>query len=197
MLLICVFHLKKRLAVIDGELRHHRARPEHIAVHCDVVAENLGENPLGLQPPIQHLMTRPYPPLQLPTFCRIHVVPGAFDFFGVAAVALVSLDPLARLEEVPQNLVENFNVSILTSRVCPLNPNRFPAKMSTPSSYCRADFPAYLWDANAFPFFCDSLLQDSEVGSINGHRAVIAHIVGTKPTLEDNLRSKEAAAAGG
>ena len=122
MLLICVFHLKKRLTVLDGELRHHHARPEHIAVHCDVVAEDLGENPPGLQPPIQRLVTHPYPPLQSPIFRQIHVVPGAFDFDGVAAVALVSLHSLARLEEVPQNLIENFTVSILTSRVWPLNP---------------------------------------------------------------------------
>ncbi len=45
LLLICVFHLKKRLTMLNGELRHHRTRPEHIAVHCDVAAEDLGENP--------------------------------------------------------------------------------------------------------------------------------------------------------
>ncbi len=47
-LLILVFHLEKRLTALYGELRHHRASPEHIAVHCDVVAEDLGENPPGL-----------------------------------------------------------------------------------------------------------------------------------------------------
>ena len=45
MLLIPVLHLEKRLPVLDGELRHHRARPEHIAVPSDVVAEDLGEDP--------------------------------------------------------------------------------------------------------------------------------------------------------
>ncbi len=55
--LVCVLNLKKRLTVFDGELRHHRACPEHIAVNCDVMAKDLGENPPGLQPPILHYYT--------------------------------------------------------------------------------------------------------------------------------------------
>jgi hypothetical protein len=100
-LLICVFLLEKRLTVLDGELRHHRACPEHIAVHCDVVAEDLGENPLGLQLPIQHLMTRPHPPLHCLILHQIGIIPWALYLVGVAAVALVDLDPLARLKEGP------------------------------------------------------------------------------------------------
>ena len=101
LLLILVLHLEKWLTVLDSELRHHRTRPEHIAVHRDVVAEELGEDPPVLQPPIQRLVTRPYPPLHRPILRRIRVVPRTFDFVGVAAVPLVGLDPLARLEEVP------------------------------------------------------------------------------------------------
>ncbi len=78
-------------------------------MHCDVVAEDLRENPPGLQPSIQRLVTRPYPPLHHPIIRRIHVIPGAFDFVGVAAVALVGLDPLARLKEITQNLIKNSN----------------------------------------------------------------------------------------
>ena len=41
-LLVPIFHLKQRLPVLDdGELRHHRTRPEHVVVHHDVVAEDL------------------------------------------------------------------------------------------------------------------------------------------------------------
>ena len=59
----------------------------------------------------------PCPPLHRPILCQIRVVPGALYFVGVAVVALVGLDPLARLEEVTQNIVGNFNVGILTGRV--------------------------------------------------------------------------------
>ena len=40
-LLILIFLLKKRLTVLHGELCHHHACPEHIAVPGDVVAEIL------------------------------------------------------------------------------------------------------------------------------------------------------------
>ena len=54
LLVLLVLHLKKLLitTVLDSELRQrqHRARPNHIAVHCDVVAEDLGDDPPVLQP---------------------------------------------------------------------------------------------------------------------------------------------------
>ena len=83
----------------DGELRHHRARPEHIAVRHYVVAVDLGEDPPVLQPPIEHLVTRPHFPLHCLIPQQICVIGGTFDFVGVAAVPHVGLDPLARLEE--------------------------------------------------------------------------------------------------
>ncbi len=162
-------------------------------MHCDVVAEDLGENPPGLQPPIQHLVTRPYPPLHRPIFRWINIVSGAFDFVRVAAVALVGLDPLARLKEVTQNLVENFNVGILTCRVWTLDPNQVPRKDVDTQLVAKGGLPRIFVGRKGIPLLCNSLLQDSEVGSVNCHRAVVSHIVGTKSALEDNLRTKEAA----
>ena len=83
----------------DGELRHHRARPEHIAVRHYVVAVDLGEDPPVLQLPLERLVMRPCFPLHCPILRQIRVVGGTFNFVGVAAVPLVSLDPLARLKE--------------------------------------------------------------------------------------------------
>ena len=80
---------KSGSTVLEGELRNHRARPEHIAMHRDVVAEDLGEDPPVLQPPIQHLMTHPHPPLHPPLLRQIRVVSRALDFVHVAAVGWV------------------------------------------------------------------------------------------------------------
>jgi hypothetical protein len=98
-----------------------------------VVAKDLGED-LLLQPPIKHLVPRPHPPLHSPILRRIHVVPWTFDFVGVAAVPLVGLEPLARLEEVTQNLVKNLMSVYLPAGYGPWIQKRFPARMSTPSS---------------------------------------------------------------
>ncbi len=141
-------------------------------------------------------MTRPYPPLHCPIFRRIHIVPGAFDFVGVAVVALVGIDPLARLKEVPQNLVENFNVGILTSRVWSLNPNQVPREDVDAQLVVKGGFPRVFVGCKGIPLLRDSLLRDSEVSSVDSHCAVVAHIVGTEPALKDDLHLKEAAAAG-
>ena len=46
---VYVLGLKEALAAVrDGDLRHHRTRPEHGPVEGDVVAEDLGEDPPGL-----------------------------------------------------------------------------------------------------------------------------------------------------
>ena len=75
----------------------------------DAVAEDLGENPTGLQPPVycDAPSSSPASPDFPPDSSRSL---GTF-FVRVAAVALVGLYPLARLKEVMQNFVQNFNVN--------------------------------------------------------------------------------------
>jgi hypothetical protein len=72
----------------------------------------------------------PHPGLHCPLLCRIHVVSGAFDLAGVAAVALVvaGLDPLARLEEMPSNFAGNYDICELTSRIGTLDPHQIPSE---------------------------------------------------------------------
>ncbi len=156
-------------------------------MHRDVVAEDLRENPPGLQPPIQRLVTRPHPPLHSPILHRICVVPRTFDFARVAAVALVGLYPLARLEEIMQNLLENFNVGILTSRVGTLDPHQVPRQDVDAQLIAQGGLPRILVGTKGIPLLCDSLLGDAEVSAIHSHQAVVAHIVGTQPALKDNL----------
>ena len=185
---IRVLHLEKRLAVLNGEPRHHRSRPEHITVPRDVVAEDLGEDPPVFQPPVQRLMTRPHPPLHCPILCRIRTVAGAFDFVRVSVVPLVGLDPLARLEEVPQNFVENFNVSILTGRVRPLDPHQVPCEDVHSQLVAQGRLPRVLVGTEGVPLLRGSLLGNAEVRAVDCHRAVIEHVVRTQSALEVDLR---------
>jgi len=104
LLSVRVFHLEQRLTVLDGELRHHRAHPEHIAVvRRDVVAEDLGEDPPVLRPPVQRLVTCSHPSLHRPILRQIRIVPGHLILSGWPRYpSSASIDPLARLEEVPK-----------------------------------------------------------------------------------------------
>ena len=158
-------------------------------MHPDVVAEDLGEDPPVLQPPVQRLVTRPHPPLHSPIFCRIHIVPRTFDFVGVAAVPLVGLNPLTRLEKMTQNLVKNENFSILTGRVWPLDPHQVPHEDVHPQLVAQGGPPRVLVGREAVPLRHGSLLVlgDAEVGSIDCHRAVVEHAVRAQSALEDDL----------
>ena len=114
---------------LDGELRHYRARPKYIAMHCDVATKDLGEDPPILHLPDQCLMLHPQPPLHRPLLRRIHIISGAFHRIRVAEVALVSLNPITRLKEVHEDFLTNFNVRILTTgRVGTLDPRQAPCK---------------------------------------------------------------------
>ena len=97
---VVVVSLKEALAAVrDGDLSHHRTRPKRGPMKGDAVAEDLGEDPPGLQPPVKRLMTRPHPPRHRPTLGRALVrVRGAHDLVGMPRVPLVGLDPLAGLE---------------------------------------------------------------------------------------------------
>ena len=48
--------------------------------------------------------------------------------------------------------------------------------------------PHILVETKGIPSCCSSLLQDAEVSAVNRHHdAVVAYVVGAKPTCEDNL----------
>ena len=166
-------------------------------MHCDVVVEDLVENPPGLQPPIQSLVTCPYPPLHCPIFRRIHVVPGAFYFVGVAVVgpsSALTRSPSSR--KLRKTLLKKFNVSILTRRVGTLDPHQVPREDVDAQLVAKSGLPRVLVGRKGVPLLCKSLLWDSEVGAIDVHCAAVAHIVGTKPALKDDLRLRGAVTAG-
>ena len=142
--LILVLHLKQPLTVLNGELGDDRACPEHITVKRNVVAEDLGENPSVLQPPVQCLMPRPHSPLHSPIFRRNHVVPRQDS-------------PRRPRQEVTQNFVENCYVGILTGRVWPLNPHQVPCKDVDAQLIAKGGLPRVLVGREGVPLRRDSL----------------------------------------
>ena len=115
----------------------------------------------------------------------------------MAAVALVGLDPLTRLEEITQNLVENFNVGILTGRVLPLDPHQVPYKDVDAQLVAQGGLPRVLVGTEGVPLRHDSLLGNTEVHAVDCHRAVIDHVVHAQPALEDDLRLRGRRRRGG
>jgi len=94
--------LIERLTILDGELRHHRARPKHFSMAPYVVAKDLGENTQFLQPPVKRLVTLPDLPLHCQICNGVDVVFWTFDLVSVSAVTIVGLDSFVQLEDVHQ-----------------------------------------------------------------------------------------------
>ncbi len=69
----------------------------------------------------------------------------------MAAVPLVGLDPLARLEEVTQHFVKYFNVGILTGRVRPLDPHKVPREDVHPQRIAQGGLPRILMGRKGVP----------------------------------------------
>ncbi len=69
--------------------------------------------------------------------------------------------------------------------------------MSTPSSYFQGGLPRVLVGAEGIPPRHGSLLRDAQVGAIDRHEAVVAHVVVSEPALEDNLRLRGRQRGGG
>ncbi len=134
LVLILVFYLEQWLTILDGELRHHRARPENIAVLHYVMLVDLGEDAPIFQLPVQHLVMHPHPPLHHPLLRRIPHILGTLDFVGVSNVPLVGIGLLPWVQKMTQNFVEKFGISVLPCRVGTLDPHQVPPRILTPSS---------------------------------------------------------------
>ena len=91
-------------------------------------------------------MPHPHSPLHSPILRRIHVVPREFYLAGVAAVALVSLDPLAS-----------------TGRVWPLNPHQGPCEDVNTQLVVQGLLPCILVGREGVPLRRDSLLGNPDV----------------------------------
>jgi hypothetical protein len=102
--------LELRTAVLDGELRDYCNCPEDLAVLPDDVAVYFLEDPPGFKPPADYLVARSDAGLHLLVLDWVARVVRALDLVGGANVAVVGLNALAPLEEVPKDLVENLDV---------------------------------------------------------------------------------------
>jgi hypothetical protein len=98
-------------------------------------------------------------------------------------VALIGLNPLARLKEVPQN----FNVRVLTGRVGSLDPHQVPSQNINAQLIALSRHHRTFVGWEGILLLCDSPLQDAEVRPMDDHCAVVAHVVGAQRALKCNL----------
>jgi hypothetical protein len=107
---------------------------KNLAVPSDVVAVRLLEYPPRLEAPVDCLMAIPCAGLHPLVFHLVAGIVRALDLVGGANISVVSLDPLARLEEVAEDLVKNSNVVEASGGVGTLDPNQPPPLQYLPRS---------------------------------------------------------------
>ncbi len=77
-----------------------------------------------------------------------------------------------------------------------MDPHQIPRKDVNAQLVAEDELPSVLVGRKGVPLLRNSLLRDLEVGVVDGHRAVVAKIVGIEPAFEDDLHLRGAAAAG-
>jgi hypothetical protein len=88
----------------------------------------------------------------------------ALDLVGGTDVAVVGLAPLALLEEVAEDLVENSNIIKASGWVGTLDPYQAPPYNSDPNFVAEGRLPRVLVGGKPVPRLCLSCLRDPEIG---------------------------------
>jgi hypothetical protein len=92
---------------VDGKLRHYQNFLKKLTVPPDIVAVRLLEYSPCLDASVDCLVAIPCTGLHLLVFHRVAWIVRALDLVGSANISVVGLNPLTRLEEVAEDLVEN------------------------------------------------------------------------------------------
>ena len=137
---------------------------------------DLEEDPPGLQPPVQRLVTRANSPLHCLVLRWIRGVRGTLNFVGVSLVSLVRLDPLAGVEEIGENLAKYAYIGILTSRIGALDPHQVPPQNAHPQLIPEGGLAHKLVGCEGIPLHRDPLLGDLEVRPIDRHKTIIKDV---------------------
>ena len=102
---------------------------------------------------------------------------GLHRLSGHTDIAVVGLDALVRLEEVAEDLVENSNIIKASGWVGTLDPYQVPPYNTYPNLLAEGRLPRVLVGGEPVPRLCLSCLRDPEISPIDGHQAVVAHVV--------------------
>ncbi len=177
LLIILIPHLEKRLTILNhGELRHHRARPENIAVLHDIMPVDLQEDP-----PI-FLTTRlasrdaPSPSSALPT--SPPDCPRSGDTWFCWGVQRTPLWP----QLAPPGPKNDAKLCWIFWNPCNYPRGRDPGSTPGPPQdthtqlIAEGRFPCILVGPKCAPFCCCPLLGDTEVSPIDCHETVVEEI---------------------
>jgi hypothetical protein len=119
-----------------------------------------------------------------------------FIFIHVPDKPIVGIDQLTRVDEVKQNLIKYFDVSVLTSGAGAMDPHQVLPQDTKAELVAKGRLAVVLVGCKGVPLCCYYLLQDAEVDPINCHETVVEDIAFLS-TVKVDLWWLEVAGAGG
>jgi hypothetical protein len=123
-------------------------------------------------------VARPHAGLHLEVLLGIAVVIGALYFICVPHVPVVGLYTLPGLEAMGLLVQKNLQIIPLTGGVGSTDPHQIPRQNVNPEFVPQGRLPRILMRCKGGTF-----LHYAEVGPVDRHQAVIAHVMGTRAAV--------------
>ncbi len=137
----------------------------------------LVEDPPCLKPPVDCLMARLDAGLHPLVLDGVARVVWALDLVGGADVAVVSLNALTSLKELPKDLVEDLEVTELPGWIGTLDPHQVPTQNTYPDLVSEGRLARVLVGGKPVAGGCLPCLGDPKIRPIDRHEAFIAYVV--------------------
>ncbi len=165
--LVLVLELEQGTVVLYGKLCDYRNCLEVLAMPPDVVAIYLLEDPTCFKPPFDCHLARLDVGLHPLVLDRVAWVVRALDLVGGANVAIVGLNALARLKEVPKDLVEDLDVGELSGWIGTLDPHQVPTQNTYPGLVPEGGLARILVGGKPVACGCLPCLRDPKICPID------------------------------
>jgi hypothetical protein len=150
------------------------------------------KDPPVLEAAVEGLVARPRRRLHPEIPRRVAVVVGALDLVGVPHVAVVGLDAFTWQKVAREAVQKDLDVRPGAGGVGPLHPDEIPLEDVDAELVAERGLSCVLVGTEGVPFLGDSLLLDSEVGSVDCHETIVK-LVFDETALEVNLWFRERA----
>ncbi len=142
----------------------------------DVVAVRILQHLPSLESPVDCLMARSHTGLLWLVLHWVAWVERALDLVRCTDISIVGLDPLARLEEVAEDLVEDLDVRPGTCGVWTIDLNEIPPENTHPDLVPQCRLPRVLVRSEGVPLCRRPCLGDAKVRAVDGHQTIVEDV---------------------
>ncbi len=155
----------------------------------DVVAVRILQYLPRLESPVDCLVARSHTGLLRLVLDGVAGIVRALDLVRCTDISIVSLNALARLKEVAEDLVEDLDVRPGTCGVRTIDPNEIPPENTHPDLVPKGGLPGLLVGSEGVPLRRRPCLGDAKVRPVDCHETIVEDVSILSP-LEVHLQCR-------